>query len=144
MSLSRLGSAVIVTALVLLTSGCTGGDDPALTAPPAQPPAASLAPDSPAAPSPAGAPQSDNTLDIAFAGGALTGDAGAVEIGLGESVTVRVTSDKADEIHLHGYDLSAAVGPGTPAVLTFDARIPGAFELELEQLGRQLATLQVS
>jgi hypothetical protein len=58
-------------------------------------------------------------------------------------VTIRVTSDVADEVHVHGYDLMTDVDPGTPATVTFDATIPGVFEVELEKLGQQLLTLQV-
>ncbi|WP_193345672.1 hypothetical protein [Blastococcus saxobsidens] len=55
-----------------------------------------------------------------------------------------VTSDVADEVHLHGYDVSAPVAPGEPATLTFDATIPGVFELELHEVGEELLSVQVS
>ena len=62
---------------------------------------------------------------------------------LGSKVTIRVSSDVADEVHLHGYDISAKVAAGGSAVVAFTARIPGVFELELEQLGKTLAKIQV-
>ena len=73
----------------------------------------------------------------------MSGDTGRVPVSLGDQVTITVTSDVADEIHLHGYDLSAPVAPGGPGTLTFQATIPGVFEVELEQLGTLLFTLQV-
>ena len=58
-------------------------------------------------------------------------------------MTITVTSDVADQVHLHGYDLSAPVGPDTMSALTFQASISGVFEVELEELGTLLFTLQV-
>ena len=58
-------------------------------------------------------------------------------------VVVTVTSDVADEIHLHGYDVSADVAPGAPATLRFTADAPGRFEIELENTGVQIAELEV-
>jgi len=55
-----------------------------------------------------------------------------IEVSRGDLVAIIVTSDQADEVHLHGYDVFAAVGPDTPARLEFLADIPGVFELELE------------
>jgi hypothetical protein len=48
-----------------------------------------------------------------------------------------------DEVHLHGYDLSADVAPGRPAVIDFTADAPGVFEVELEQAHLRLVELQV-
>ena len=82
------------------------------------------------------------TIEVGYQGGTITGG-GRTEVGLGSSVTIRVTSDVADEVHVHGYDLMSDVRPGAPATVTFDATIPGVFEVELEDLGQQLLTLQV-
>jgi hypothetical protein len=46
-------------------------------------------------------------------------------------------------VHVHGYDLATALTPGTPAELTFDATIPGVFEVELHEAGTVLLSLQV-
>ena len=74
----------------------------------------------------------------------MTGDTGRLPVALGEQVTVTVTGDRPDEVHLHGYDVTADLVPGTPAELTFDATVPGVFELELHEAGTVLLTLQVS
>ena len=86
----------------------------------------------------------ENTFEISFAEDKVSGDTGRLEVGLGETVTIRVTSLRTDEVHLHGYDLRAPVAVDRPGVLTFTATIPGVFPLELENLGRELASLQVS
>jgi hypothetical protein len=59
-------------------------------------------------------------------------------------VTLSVTSDVPDQVHLHGYDLEAGLTPGTPAEITFDATVPGVFEVELHDAGTVLLTIQVS
>jgi len=44
---------------------------------------------------------------------------------------------------VHGYDLTTAVAPSRPAELSFDATIPGVFEVELHEAGTVLLALQV-
>ena len=66
-----------------------------------------------------------------------------VRIDRGQKVRIRVQADRAEEVHLHGYDLSADVAPGRPAVIDFTADAPGVFEVELEQAHLRLAELQV-
>jgi hypothetical protein len=61
-----------------------------------------------------------------------------------DRVVLIVRSDVADEIHLHGYDISRDVAPGTPARLPFKATIPGRFEVELEDRGVQIADITVT
>jgi hypothetical protein len=61
----------------------------------------------------------------------------------GDRVVLVVASDVADEIHLHGYDLSRDVSAGGEARIAFRATIPGRFEVELEQNGVQIAELTV-
>ena len=51
-------------------------------------------------------------------------------------VVITVTSDVADEVHVHGYDLMADVAPGAPATIRFTADAPGRFEIELEDTRR--------
>jgi len=130
---SRLLRAGAAAALALSLASCAG-----------------KAPDTAAAPSStaAGATSSSSsaagqTIQVSYAGGTITGG-GRVPVKEGTSVTLEVTSDVADEVHVHGYDLMQDVTPGAPATITFDATIPGVFEVELEELGRQLLTLQVA
>jgi len=54
-----------------------------------------------------------------------------------------VTADRADEVHVHGYDRMVDVEPGKPAVLEFTANLPGVFEVELEEASLKLVELQV-
>ena len=61
----------------------------------------------------------------------------------GDRVVIVVKSDVADEVHLHGYDLTIDVSPGRTARIRFRATVPGRFEVELEKRGVQIADLTV-
>ena len=62
----------------------------------------------------------------------------------GERVRFSVTSDVADEVHVHGYDISEEVPAGGSVRFSFPASIEGVFEVELEGRGVQIAELRVS
>jgi hypothetical protein len=66
-----------------------------------------------------------------------------VRIDRGQKVRIRVQADRAEGVHLYGYDLSADVAPGRPVVIDFTADAPGVFEVELEQAHLRLFELQV-
>ena len=86
----------------------------------------------------------ERELAVAFRNGRVSGDTGRVRIGLGQDVRVAVTSDVADEVHLHGYDRRVNVPAGGTVTLEFTANLPGVFEVELESRRRQLLSLQIS
>ena len=61
----------------------------------------------------------------------------------GEQVTLRIRSDVADELHVHGYDLSAPLPAGEEVALRFIAARAGRFEVELHRAHRELGALEV-
>jgi len=61
----------------------------------------------------------------------------------GRKVVIVVRTELTDHVHLHGYDLTADVGPGKPATIRFTATAPGRFEIELEDRGLEFAELEV-
>jgi len=75
-------------------------------------------------------------IEIVVADGAIDGP-GTIEAPLGDQIEFVVTSDVADEVHVHGYDIFSDVAPGEPAAFSFVADIPGIFEVELE-IAREL------
>ena len=83
-------------------------------------------------PGPAGDPVADapgeRALTLSIKDGAM--DPAEIEVREGDRVTLRVTSEKPTEVHLHGYDLETGVSPGEPATLSFEADLPGRFEIE--------------
>lgn len=77
-------------------------------------------------------------------GGRPLGGLVLIDARRGERITLRVTADSSDHVHVHGYDLFADVAPGKPAVLDFNARLTGRFEVELEDTHQQIAQLRVT
>jgi len=67
-----------------------------------------------------------------------------IAIERGQRVTLVVSADVADHVHVHGYDLMADVAPGAPARISFRASVPGRFEVELENRVIQIAELRVN
>jgi hypothetical protein len=61
----------------------------------------------------------------------------------GAPVRFTVTSDVADEIHVHGYDFHKEVKKGGSVSFDFPATIDGTFVIELESRSEQIASLQV-
>jgi Cu-Zn family superoxide dismutase len=67
-----------------------------------------------------------------------------LEFDSGEEIRFRVSSDAAEEIHVHGYDVAKDVPAGGTVEFSFPAEIEGIFEVELEALGTQIAELRVN
>lgn len=92
---------------------------------------------------PAPAAPTVQTIDVKVQGGKASGNTGRVMVALGTPVVLSVSSDVADEIHVHGYDRMAPVPAGATASVTFTANKPGVFDVELENSKLQLLQLQV-
>jgi hypothetical protein len=82
-------------------------------------------------------------VELSVSAGQVEGVDDRVETPVGSTVRLVVTSDEADELHVHGYDLYLGLSPGEPATMEFVADIPGVFEAELHDSGAQLFLLQV-
>jgi hypothetical protein len=76
-------------------------------------------------------------------GGQAVGGVERIEVRKGDPVRLEVRSDAAEEVHVHGYNEIAEVGPGEPARLSFPAELEGIFEIELEGAHTQIAELEV-
>lgn len=145
----RRSLAGLLTTAALVLCGCAGTDatsdaSPASAARASSPEASGAAEASGAsAGSTTASTPAGRRIEVTVAAGEVSGDTGRIPVPAGEQVTLGVTGDVADEIHLHGYDLTAALSPGTPAELVFDATVPGVFEVELHEAGTVLLTLQV-
>ncbi len=62
----------------------------------------------------------------------------------GDRIRFVVTSDVADEVHVHGYDITKDVRAGGSARFRFPAKLEGVFEVELHDREQQIAELRVS
>jgi heme/copper-type cytochrome/quinol oxidase subunit 2 len=83
------------------------------------------------------------TVQITVTGNDVQTAERRVKVPLDGKVRLEVTADRADEVHLHGYDRKVDIEPGTPAVLEFTADVPGVFDVELEEASLKLVELQV-
>src|SRR3954463_6183124 len=83
------------------------------------------------------------TVTVTVTGGKVHTPAERVKVPAGRTVRIVVTSDKADEFHLHGYDREIELKPGVPGTLLFVADRPGVFEAELHHSGLRAFELQV-
>lgn len=88
-------------------------------------------------------PEGPAKIRITYRGGKLSGDTGTVPIEKGADVQITVRADVEDEVHLHGYDLTAEVAPGHPGRINFEASDAGRFIAELEHLHLHIVTLRV-
>ncbi|MGH3661219.1 MAG: hypothetical protein ACRDT8_06255 [Micromonosporaceae bacterium] len=139
----RREAAILGVAMMLLAgvSGCGGGSDPGsagrddkpMTAQPTESEATPS--ESPSAEAP--------TVRVKIKSGKVTAGGGVHKIKLNSTVTLEITSDVADEAHVHGYDKTIKLKPGKPTRTTFTADIPGGFEVELHHAGTVLCELQV-
>lgn len=62
----------------------------------------------------------------------------------GDTLVITVRADKAEEIHLHGYDKHFYPAPGKPFTITFVANDDGTFEYEIEASSTHLGNLVVN
>lgn len=139
MRLTRCVPLFLLAGLLGL-SGC--GDDPGEQSP-TNSPTAQESPD-PAPPSPPPAEMDEVELfEFEITDGEVSPSLARAEVAQDATVRIVVTSDQADELHLHGYDLTAEVGPGQEGVLEFVADQAGLFELETHDTHLVLLQLQV-
>jgi hypothetical protein len=97
-------------------------------------PTTTVAPPPPQPPPPARVP-------IVVREGQPVGGVRRVTVSEGRRVVLIVTSDVADHVHLHGYNIMRDVAPGQPAQIAFRATIVGTVEAELEDRRVRLATI---
>lgn len=82
-------------------------------------------------------------IDFVVSKGRVEGGVRAFKYKRGESIMLRVTSDAADELHVHGVDKHLRLLPGKTASLEFVANRTGRFPVELHHSGLTLGTLEV-
>ena len=161
-ALAALALIALGVAFALARPGGNGEDEeaaPAATttatespapAPPAETaaPAPETAPAETAAPEPAPAETTPisaapKPLRIETKGGTPVGGVRELVVHAGDVVRFAVTSDVAEEVHVHGYDILKEVGPAAPARFRFEATLEGIYEVELEGSGEPILELRV-
>ncbi|MFD0356099.1 hypothetical protein ACFVHW_20525, partial [Streptomyces sp. NPDC127110] len=128
----RVGGAAPLTA---------GPPDQGTHSHPAPAPTGSPATQAPQATPPA--PPADRTVTLAVRDGKAVPATGRTELKRGERLALRVTSDRADTLHVHGYDKELALPAGQEATLILTADRTGLFEVETHESRLVLTQLLV-
>ena len=138
-----LGVALVALAIVLFVvlqddgSG-DGGEDTTATTGAAKPGGSD---------EPAGKPQKPvkpQVPVIVVKGGKPVGGVRDLEFAVGDTIRFTVRSDVADEVHLHGYDVSKDVAAGGSVTFSVPADLDGLYEVELEEQAQPLAEITVN
>jgi hypothetical protein len=58
------------------------------------------------------------TINVTIVSGKVSPSGAKYDVGKGSTVTINVSSDSADTVHVHGYEIEKDVVPGTPLVIT--------------------------
>ena len=127
----------IAAAVLLFVLASDGDDDSGTTTTTAQTQATTQATTGTAEQRPAQPKPAQPAVErIVVVGGKPRGGVERLSFKSGDRVQFRVTSDVADEVHVHGYDVSKDVPAGGSVRFSFPARIEGVFEVELEARAR--------
>ena len=112
---------------------------------PGPPPEPASAPGvaAPVAPAPLPAPAGPKVFELVVEGGKLAAGPAVIKVTEGDEIVVRITTDKADDLHLHGYDVHAHLKPGAATELRLVANRTGRFEYELHKSHVDLGVLEV-
>ena len=133
----------VLIAAVLLLAGCGGSSDESDAAEPA----ATTTTTTSAAPSPAPSDESSDegvVVDIQIKDGKATPQGDRVEATVGEPITLKITSDADEEIHVHSEpEHSYEVAPGDSVTETFTIDTPGQIAVEAHHLDVTIVQLVV-
>ena len=83
-------------------------------------------------------------LRIKVEDGVKTEGLDTISVRVGETVRFEVETDIADEVHVHGYDLSFETIPDEEILVEFVADATGIFEVEIEGLGLHIVDIEVT
>jgi plastocyanin len=130
-------------------AACGSGEEqpPAATTPPStsSPATASGGASSPAvtssSPTSAATPAA-RTVEITVTGDKVDPPPSQVDLAVGETLRIVVTSDHATELHAHGFEVETDVPAGQPTTVELTGSAPGVYEVELHH--PDLLLLQVA
>ena len=76
--------------------------------------------------------------------GAKTSGLDIISVRVGDTVRFEVEADIANEVHVHGYDLTFETIPDEAILVEFVADATGIFEVEIEGLGLPIVDIEVT
>jgi hypothetical protein len=84
------------------------------------------------------------SVDVTIAHGQVTPANATLQASAREPITLHVTSDAADELHVHSVpDHKFEVAAAANQTFQFSVDVPGNVDVELHHLDRTVATIQV-
>lgn len=90
------------------------------------------------------APPDRLVIDVTIKGGEVNPTNAQLEAKTNEQIVVKVNSDAADELHVHSSPEHTFKVEAKPAQqFQFSVGVPGKVDIELHQLGKTIATVQV-
>ena len=125
--------AALLTALLLL-AGCGGEDTGTVSSSP-----------NPSSEASSSAPDDEGvSVDVTIKGGKVTPQGDRVDVKVGQEVTLRVTSDAGEEIHVHSDpEHTWQVKPGETLEESFTLERPGQVAVEAHHLDATIVQLVV-
>lgn len=82
-------------------------------------------------------------MTITVTGSNVTPAPTQVDLPVGQTLTVVVTSDHDDELHAHGFEVEQEIKAGVPATIALTGKEPGVYEVELHHPALTLLTVAV-
>lgn len=134
--------AAVLAIATGLAAGCASGEQNPQTGEPTAA-APTTAPEETPTQSPAETGDAVETIRVSVRDGEASPPPDRVSVDQGQRVRVVVTSDQADEVHIHGYDESIELEPGERGSVEFTADQPGVYEVETHGSGTLLFQLVV-
>ncbi|GAA5027539.1 hypothetical protein GCM10023258_22350 [Terrabacter aeriphilus] len=82
-------------------------------------------------------------LEVGITGTTVTPPPALVDLAVGATLELVVTSDHDDELHAHGFDVEEQLKAGVPTTLRLTATQTGSFEVETHEPALTLLTVAV-
>ena len=134
-------------ALTLALSACGGEDAAAPGTSTSSSPASSsssVSPSSSPSSSSSSSPAAQGRgLNITITGKKVTPAPATVDLAVGEKLTLVVTSDHDDQLHVHGFDVEEELRAGVPTTVTVTGKDPGVYEVETHEPALRLLKIAV-
>ena len=95
---------------------------------------------------PAGVAAADEkkvTISLSAKAGKPVGGVQVYKLKRDDDVTLTVVADRADQLHVHGYEIERELVADQPQTVKFIAKRTGRFSVELHKSGATLAILEI-
>lgn len=132
---------LLTTAALLLAAGCASGTDSGSTTPSGASPTSSGSTSSQSSASGDAAKVVEVTASVRD--GKVSPKPRRVQVPMGSTVRLQVTSDVDDEVHVHGFDVEEHLAAGRPTTIELHADQSGLFEVETHETELELLQLEV-